>query len=378
MLTLPNLGLYIHIPWCLKKCAYCDFNSYALEMEIPINDYISHLFNDLYFDLPLISGRKIHTIFIGGGTPSLLNSEAVQLLLDGVRTRLELSKQAEITIEVNPGVLETDRLSGYQNAGVNRISIGVQSFQKSSLQNLGRTYTPHEAKRAVQTTASLGLRSFNLDLMYGLPNQLLANALNDLDLAICFNPPHLSWYQLMIEPHTLFFAHPPQLPHEDQLWDIFEQGHKLLGAAGYQRYEVSSYSKPDMYCEHNLNYWRFGDYIGIGCGAHGKLTQLNGTIIRTSKTRHPRKFMSGNYRSKICEVSNNAKPLEFFMNRFRLLEAMPRSEFIRCTGLAEDHIRAPIDRAIQEGYIIETSTFWQITTKGMLFLNSLLELFLTD
>ncbi|VFP84592.1 Oxygen-independent coproporphyrinogen-III oxidase-like protein YggW [Candidatus Erwinia haradaeae] len=378
MLTLPNLGLYIHIPWCLKKCSYCDFNSYALEKEIPVYDYINHLFNDLHLDLPLISGRKIHTIFIGGGTPSLLNSKSIQLLLHGIRTRLELSNTAEITIEVNPSILEIDRCNGYKNAGINRISIGVQSFQKSSLQNIGRTYTSHEVRRAVKIVSSLGLRSFNIDLMHGLPNQSLADALNDLRLAISFNPPHLSWYQLMIEPHTLFFTRPPQLPHEDHLWAIFEQGHKLLCAAGYQQYEISSYSKSHFYCEHNLNYWRFGDYLGIGCGAHGKLTQPDGTIIRTSKTLHPRKFMSGNYLSKRYAINNSAKPIEFFMNRFRLLEMTPRSEYKLCTGLSEDSIRSPINRAIEEGYITETSTSWMVTQKGTLFLNSLLELFLTD
>ncbi|VFP80341.1 radical SAM family heme chaperone HemW [Candidatus Erwinia haradaeae] len=378
MITLPNLCLYIHIPWCIKKCSYCDFNSYVLEKKISADEYIYHVFNDLFFDLPLISNRKIHSVFIGGGTPSLFSGKSIKLLLDGICRYIEISKEAEITIEVNPGSLEINRFSEYQTVGVNRISIGIQSFQTDSLKNLGRTYSSYEARTAIKTVSSLGLRSFNIDLMHGLPKQSLENALNDLRLAISFNTPHISWYQLTIEPQTLFAINPPNLPDEDCLWDIFEKGHKLLCASGYVQYEISSYAKPGFFCEHNLNYWRFGDYLGIGCGAHGKLTQLDGAIIRTSKTRHPRKFMSGDYLDKRFQVPNNVKPFEFFMNRFRLLEIIPRSEYGRFTGLEEDSIRAQINRAIQEGYLIETSLFWKVTSKGVLFLNSLLELFLTE
>lgn len=378
MVKLPPLSLYIHIPWCVQKCPYCDFNSHALKGEVPHKEYVQHLLNDLQQDLPLTGGREVATIFIGGGTPSLLSGEAMQMLLDGVRASLPLSPQAEITMEANPGTVEADRFSAYQRAGINRISIGVQSFEQEKLTRLGRIHGPDEARRAAKLATGLGLRSFNLDLMHGLPDQSPQQALDDLRQAIALDPPHLSWYQLTIEPNTLFASRPPQLPDEDDLWDIFEQGHQLLSAAGYQQYETSAYAKPGYRCEHNLNYWRFGDYLGIGCGAHGKLTQPDGSIIRTTKTRHPRGFMSGNYLDKRHQVSDAEKPFEFFMNRFRLLEAAPRHEFADYTGLTEASIRAPLDEALSKGYLTETSQHWQVTEKGQLFLNSLLELFLAE
>ncbi len=376
MPELPPLSLYIHIPWCVQKCPYCDFNSHALKGEVPHSEYVQHLLNDLDQDLPLTAGREVRTIFIGGGTPSLLSSEAMQQLMDGVRARLPLAADAEITMEANPGTVEADRFSGYQRAGINRISIGVQSFSPQKLTRLGRIHGPDEAVRAAQLAAGLGLRSFNLDLMHGLPDQSLEEALDDLRQAIALNPPHLSWYQLTIEPNTLFGSRPPVLPDDDALWDIFEQGHQLLSAAGYQQYETSAYAKPGCRCEHNLNYWRFGDYLGIGCGAHGKLTQPDGRIVRTVKTRHPRGFMKGNYLDKQHDVPDEDKPFEFFMNRFRLLEAAPRADFERYTGLDEAVIRPQIDAAIAAGYVQEQPEHWQITEKGKLFLNSLLELFM--
>lgn len=376
MPELPPLSLYIHIPWCVQKCPYCDFNSHALKGEVPHSEYVQHLLNDLDQDLPLTAGREVRTIFIGGGTPSLLSSEAMQQLMDGVRARLPLAADAEITMEANPGTVEADRFSGYQRAGINRISIGVQSFSPQKLTRLGRIHGPDEAVRAAQLAAGLGLRSFNLDLMHGLPDQSLEEALDDLRQAIALNPPHLSWYQLTIEPNTLFGSRPPVLPDDDALWDIFEQGHQLLSAAGYQQYETSAYAKPGYRCENNLNYWRFGDYLGIGCGAHGKLTQPDGRIVRTVKTRHPRGFMKGNYLDKQHDVPDEDKPFEFFMNRFRLLEAAPRADFQRYTGLDEAVIRPQIDAAIAAGYVQEQPEHWQITEKGKLFLNSLLELFM--
>lgn len=378
MVELPPLSLYIHIPWCVQKCPYCDFNSHALKGEVPHEEYVRHLLADLDNDVALTAGREVSTIFIGGGTPSLLSSEAMQLLLDGVRARLPLATDAEITMEANPGTVEADRFSGYQRAGVNRISIGVQSFSPQKLQRLGRIHGPEEAIRAAHLAAGLGLRSFNLDLMHGLPDQSLAEALDDLKQAIALNPPHLSWYQLTIEPNTLFGSRPPVLPDDDSLWDIFEQGDALLRAAGYQQYETSAYAKPGYRCEHNLNYWRFGDYLGVGCGAHGKLTQPDGTILRTVKTRHPRGFMAGNYQEKQFAVADHDKPFEYFMNRFRLLEAMPRDEFSRYTGLPVAIIRPQIDCALEKGYITENEQSWQITEQGKLFLNSLLELFLSE
>lgn len=375
---LPPLSLYIHIPWCVQKCPYCDFNSHALKGDVPHQEYVEHLLRDLDNDLPLISQRPINTIFIGGGTPSLLSSEAMHLLLDGVRQRLTLAANAEITMEANPGTVEADRFSGYQQAGVNRISIGVQSFSPSKLQRLGRIHGPEEAVRAAELAEGLQLRSFNLDLMHGLPDQSITEALDDLRRAIALNPPHLSWYQLTIEPNTLFASRPPVLPDDDALWDIFEQGDALLRAAGYQQYETSAYAKPGYRCQHNLNYWRFGDYLGIGCGAHGKLTQADGQIIRTVKTRHPKGYMRGEYLDRQFSVNDQDKAFEFFMNRFRLLEPCPREEFSHYTGLDQVVVRPQLDQAIEAGYLSETPQFWQITPKGKLFLNSLLEAFLPE
>jgi len=378
MRKLPPLSLYLHIPWCVQKCPYCDFNSHALKGEVPHDDYVAHLLADLDADLHLTSGRTVDTSFIGGGTPSLLSSEAMQNLLDGVRARLPVATDAEITMEANPGTVEADRFSAYQRAGVNRISIGVQSFSAEKLERLGRIHGPEEAKRAAHLATDLGLRSFNLDLMHGLPNQTLEQALDDLRQAIALNPPHLSWYQLTIQPNTLFAYKTPVLPDDDALWDIFEQGDQLLTAAGYQQYETSAYAKPGYQCQHNLNYWRFGDYLGVGCGAHGKLTQSDGRILRTVKTKHPRGYMQGRYMDTQHEVESKELPFEFFMNRFRLLEAAPREEFAIYTGLDESAIRAQLDDAIAKEYLVETATHWQITEKGKLFLNSLLELFLAD
>ncbi|MGL4455164.1 MAG: radical SAM family heme chaperone HemW [Plesiomonas sp.] len=376
MLELPPLSLYIHIPWCVQKCPYCDFNSHALKEGLPEAEYIEHLLNDLRADLPLAGGRTVSTIFIGGGTPSLLSAEAMQQLLDGVRALIPVAPDAEITMEANPGTVEADRFTGYQQAGINRISIGVQSFSSEKLQRLGRIHGPEEAVRAATLATQLGLRSFNLDLMHGLPDQTLEEALSDLQRAISLAPPHISWYQLTIEPNTLFNSRPPTLPDEDMLWMIFEQGHALLTAAGYEQYEISAYAKPGYQCQHNLNYWRFGDYIGIGCGAHGKFTFDDGRILRTVKTRHPRGYMQGRYVDNHSPVPENDRPFEFFMNRFRLLEPAPRADFPLFTGLSEQCVRPALDQAIRSGYIIETDSTWQLTEHGKLFLNSLLELFL--
>ncbi|HEY0211033.1 radical SAM family heme chaperone HemW [Acerihabitans sp.] len=376
MRNLPPLSLYIHIPWCVQKCPYCDFNSHALKGDVPHEEYVGHLLADLDQDAGFTGGREISTIFIGGGTPSLLSARAMQLLLDGVRARLPVSPSAEITMEANPGTVEADRFRGYQQAGVNRISIGVQSFQPEKLLRLGRIHDAQEARRAALLAAGLELGSFNLDLMHGLPDQTLAQALDDLRQAIALEPPHLSWYQLTIEPNTLFGSRPPLLPDDDALWDIYQQGNELLSAAGYRQYETSAYARPGFQCRHNLNYWRFGDYLGIGCGAHGKLTQADGPVLRTVKVRHPRGYMQGKYLDKRYAVAAEDLPFEFFMNRFRLLEPTPRLEYAAFTGLDESTARAALDSALAGGYITESAAEWQVTEKGKLFLNPLLELFM--
>lgn len=324
--------------------------------------------------------RKLHSIFIGGGTPSLITAPEIKRLLSEVEKRLPFADDIEITMEANPGTVEAGRFVEYRQAGVNRISIGVQSFQQEKLEKLGRIHGKDEAIRAAHLAHEAQLNSFNLDLMHGLPNQSIEDALSDLQQAIDLNPPHLSWYQLTIEPNTVFYYKPPTLPDDDDLWDIFEQGHQMLAKAGYVQYEISGYSKVGYQCRHNLNYWRFGDYLGIGCGAHGKLSFADGRIVRTTKIKHPRGFLdlTKPYLIDEQEVMDLDRPFEFFMNRFRLLEACPKQEFLDTTGLDFDTIQETIDWAKEKKYLDETETHWQITEHGKLFLNDLLEAFMGD
>ena len=388
MLNPPALSLYIHIPWCVQKCPYCDFNSHALKENIPEQEYIAALLEDLDRDIERYqleqAPRPLHSIFIGGGTPSLISAEGIGALLRGVEQRLPFEDSIEITMEANPGTIEADRFKAYREQGVTRISIGVQSFESSKLKALGRIHGREEAINAANLAHQIGLNSFNLDLMHGLPDQTPEQALADLDQAIELAPPHFSWYQLTIEPNTLFYSKPPVLPDEDDLWDIFEMGHKKLTDAGYVQYEISGYSKPGYQCQHNLNYWRFGDYLGIGCGAHGKLSFTDGRIVRTTKIKHPRGYLAA-YQNMVKPyldseqlVADEDRPFEFFMNRFRLIEACPKQDFVTTTGLPLSTVAPTINWAIEQGYLDESETHWQITQKGKLFLNDLLEAFMVD
>lgn len=370
------ISLYIHMPWCVHKCPYCDFNSHTVKKIPDYEAYIDNLIKDLQQDVVMCPDRSIHSIFIGGGTPSLFSAELIAKLLTKVKQVIPINKDAEITIEANPNSVDVDRFNGYQQAGINRISIGVQSFQTNKLKNLGRIHNPEEAINAGTLAHNLNLRSFNLDLMHGLPNQSIDDALYDLKQAIEIAPPHLSWYQLTIEPNTLFGSKPPVLPDDDNLWEIYQQGHQLLTDHGYQQYETSAYAKPDFQCQHNLNYWRFGDYLGIGCGAHGKITRSNGEIIRTIKTRHPRGYLEGRYLDRSYIVEKEELPFEFFMNRFRLFEIVPKHEFEQRTFLPLQAVNKQINFAIEQNYLTESEQGWQITERGKLFLNSLLEIFL--
>ena len=378
-LQLPPLALYVHIPWCVQKCPYCDFNSHAQKQAIPEAEYVSALLDDLSADLAFVAGRTLSSIFIGGGTPSLFSAQAIGQLLAGIQERIPFDDNIEITLEANPGTVEAGRFAGYQSAGVNRFSIGVLSFNPLQLQKLGRIHDPAQAVAAAHQASALKLRSFNLDLMHGLPNQTLEQALDDLRQAIALAPPHLSWYQLTIEPNTAFGARPPRLPEDDTLWEIQEQGHELLLAAGYRQYEISAYAKPGFECQHNLNYWRFGDYLGIGCGAHGKLTDPHtGTIHRTVKIKHPKGYLdpARPYLDQRWQVQSDELPFEYFMNRFRLFEPCPKQEFMDRTGLPLTQIASRMQAAIQKELMADDGDVWRVTELGHRYLNVLLEGFM--
>ena len=377
------LALYIHIPWCVQTCPYCDFNSHTLKGGIPENEYIAHLLNDLDQDLALVTHhnnvRQISSIFIGGGTPSLLSAAAMHTLISGVQQRMPLVKNCEITMEANPGTAEAAKFLGFTQAGVNRISIGVQSFQDKHLQALGRIHDVNQAHNAINFAKALPLHSFNTDLMHGLPEQSLENALNDLQQAIAHNPPHLSWYQLTIEPNTRFHSKPPVLPNDDILWDIQTQGQALLAQNGYQQYEISAYGKSGHRCEQNLNYWRFGDYLGIGCGAHGKITNpADMSIVRTEKVKHPKGYMNlaASYLYKKTKVEDTDLAFEFFMNRFRLLEACPKDDFVTLTGRTFHKGELDILRKlVDKGLLLDSVNDWQMSELGRRYLNTVLEEF---
>jgi putative oxygen-independent coproporphyrinogen III oxidase len=378
-LKLPPLSLYIHIPWCVQKCPYCDFNSHGQKGQVlPESEYVSHLLDDLAEDAKLVGDRAIHSIFIGGGTPSLFSAQAIHTLLDGVKKRVNLLADAEITMEANPGTVESQRFADYVKAGITRISIGVQSFQPEKLSALGRIHDESQALKAAGLAKSIGLNSYNLDLMHGLPKQSLEDAMFDLNTAITQQPPHLSWYQLTIEPNTQFHSKPPKLPEDELLWDIQEQGDELLRQAGFEQYEISAYSQAGQQCQHNLNYWRFGDYLGIGCGAHGKITLANENhIIRTVKVKHPKGYMdlTRRYTSDKKVVPEQDLPFEFFMNRFRLLEPCPTSDYSDFTGIPLDNAtKQNLETAITRGLLVESSYEWQVTPLGRRYLNTLLEM----
>lgn len=372
---LPELSLYVHIPWCIQKCPYCDFNSHKLTGAIPEQAYVSRLLDDLEQDLEWAQERPLESIFIGGGTPSVMSAKAIARLLTGIRQRIPLAAEAEVTLEANPGTFETEKFADFVSAGVNRLSIGIQSLQQHQLSALGRIHDPHQAREAAAHANQLPLRSFNLDLMHGLPEQSLAAALDDLRQVIALEPPHISWYQLTIEPNTMFASKPPQLPDDDTLWDIYQAGHQLLQAAGYQQYEVSAYAKEGHQSVHNRNYWRFGDYLGIGCGAHSKITIADsGEMIRCEKVKHPQGYLdlTRPLRYQQQPIAHNDITFEFFMNHFRLLEPVTKQRFESTTGLPAKYATEQLHEAIEQGWVIDYPQHWQLTQQGHRYLNSVL------
>ena len=385
--ALPPLSLYIHFPWCEKKCPYCDFNSHQIKdaagpdgkAGFDENRYIKALILDLETELPNIWGRQVHSIFIGGGTPSLLSPEGMDELLSAIRSRVTLEPDAEITMEANPGSVEASKLSGFAKAGINRISLGIQSFQDDKLKALGRIHNGNDAKRAIEI-AKQHFKSVNLDLMYGLPNQTLEDAQEDIQTALSFKTPHLSFYNLTLEPNTYFATFPPKLPNEDVVDAIFEQSQELLGASGYQRYEVSAYAKKGQECKHNLNYWRFGDYIGIGAGAHGKIS-FPDRITRQVRERHPETYMQsietkGNALADVKEIPAKDLPFEFMLNALRLTAGVDTSTFSERTGLPLSMINKHLEEACKKGLLDENPLKLKPTDQGLRYLNNLQELFL--
>ena len=379
MIPIP-LSLYIHIPWCVKKCPYCDFNSHEARQDVPEERYIQALLTDLESELPHIWGRPLESIFIGGGTPSLFSAEGIDKLLCGLRERLPLRPRMEITMEANPGTFEQERFSAYRQTGINRLSIGVQSFNDSHLKALGRIHGASEAQKSAYIATKAGFDNFNLDLMFGLPNQTIEEALNDLQQAINCEPSHISWYQLTIEENTLFHHAPPLLPKDDLLWDMQQQGQILLAKAGYKQYEVSAYALENKQCQHNINYWQFGDYLGIGAGAHGKLSMPDGTVTRHTKYRHPEKYMQSalekSPRSSEKLLTEQDLCFEYMLNIVRLKQSFTQADFEARTRLSFQLIEGKLSKTIEDGLMKVIDGEYTTTKKGWAFLNDVMEQFL--
>ncbi|MGC8099627.1 radical SAM family heme chaperone HemW [Metapseudomonas otitidis] len=375
---LPPLAAYVHIPWCVRKCPYCDFNSHAAGPELPETDYVDAVLADLEQDLVHVHGRPLTSIFFGGGTPSLFSAAALGRLLEGIERRVPFAPDIEITLEANPGTFEQAKFSAYRQLGINRLSIGVQSFQGDKLKALGRIHDGGEAIRAADMARNAGFDNFNLDLMHGLPDQSLDDALYDLRTAIAQGPTHLSWYQLTMEPNTVFWSQPPQLPEDDLLWDIQEAGQALLAEAGYAQYEVSAYAHEGRRARHNLNYWTFGDFLGIGAGAHAKLSSPEGRIQRTWKTRLPKDYLdpAKAFQAGARELDADELPFEFLMNALRLTDGVPAGLYPQRTGLPLADLAASRREAEAQGLLQADPARLAATPKGQLFLNDLLQRFL--
>lgn len=379
-MPLPPLSLYIHIPWCIRKCPYCDFNSHAAGEYIPEQEYVQMLLEDLQKDLVWVQGREIYSIFIGGGTPSLFSVAAFEQLFIGLKQHLTFASDIEITLEANPGTFEAEKFKGYRKLGINRLSIGVQSFNNQMLATLGRVHDGEQAKRAIQMAKDAGFNNFNIDLMYGLPQQTEALALSDLEQALAFTPTHLSWYQLTIEPNTEFYKRPPLLPEDDNIWDMQEAGLELLAKHGFEHYEISAHAQAGKQARHNLNYWQFGDYLGIGAGAHGKITwQETGEIFRTQKTRLPKDYLNpDSIKSSQKDVIERTEVgLECLMNALRLKAGISVTDFEQRTGLTLADVAEPIEQAQKLGLLAIDERIYA-TDKGQQYLNNLLALFLAE
>lgn len=390
LLELPPLSLYVHIPWCIRKCPYCDFNSHQIGEDIPEAEYVAALRQDLQQDLPLVQGRKLRSIFFGGGTPSVFTAPAIHNILVAAEQLVGFEPDIEITLEANPGTFEQERFSDFRAAGVNRLSIGIQSFNDRQLQLLGRIHGREQALRAVKIARAAGFNNINLDIMHGLPQQSLADALADVQQALALEPDHLSWYQLTIEQNTVFYSAPPVLPDEEILVDIQDEGEALISAAGFRQYEVSAYAKPGQEARHNMNYWQFGDYLGIGAGAHGKITQPEqARVARLWKTRLPAHYLasanripahinghSNSYLGGGEVLSAAALPLEFLLNALRLREGVAPGIFTERTGLSLSALEPHWQQLVEEGLLEPKNHQLRTTALGHRFLNKVLEAYI--
>ena len=376
-LELPPLSLYVHFPWCVRKCPYCDFNSYSLQGVLEEDQYVQALERDLQAQALQVPGRAVISVFFGGGTPSLFSPDAIGRVLAAARRHLVLLRDAEVTLEANPGAIERGRFAEYRAAGVNRVSLGAQSFDPGLLEALGRIHSPGDTRRAAEELHAAGLTNFNLDLMYALPGQEVAGAVRDLEAALALAPQHLSHYQLTIEHGTVFAGRPPVLPEDDVAADMLDACAALLAAAGFARYEISAYAQGGMRCRHNLNYWSFGDYLGLGAGAHGKLTRAGGSILRTQQPREPRRYLatvpSGLTHT---EVERAQLPFEFMLNALRQLEGFEMKQFSERTGLPWEVIGSTIADLLKRGLILREGTHYRPSPLGLLFLNDALLSFL--
>lgn len=371
------LSLYIHIPWCIRKCPYCDFNSHKSPDLLPEHNYVQALISDLKNDLSQFPPREISSIFIGGGTPSLFSAEAYSLLFTELKVMLPFSADIEITMEANPGSVEQQRFTDYRKLGINRLSLGIQSFNADHLKTLGRIHNDHQAHAAIEAARKAGFDNLNLDIMHGLPHQSTVQGLEDLRIALSYQPEHLSWYQLTIEPNTVFYKKNPPLPSEDEAFLLEEQGFKLLSNAGFTRYEISAFSKPDRQARHNLNYWLFGDYLGIGAGAHGKITTDEG-VFRTRKHKQPKDYLNTEkpFLTHLDTVADDELVFEFMLNTTRLEQEIPLDLFTKATGLKNDSLLPKLRLAQDKNLIILSDNCWQVTPLGRRYTNNLQALFL--
>jgi len=383
LLKTPPLSVYVHLPWCVRKCPYCDFNSHVAPSRLPAKDYIRALIADLEQDLPLVWGRPISSVYFGGGTPSLFSASHFATLLSELRARLDFRPDVEITLEANPGTVEHDSFTAYAEAGINRVSLGVQSFSDKLLKSIGRIHGRAEIDQALQSLSRAGISNFNIDLMYALPGQTLAHSNYDVESAIAAGPTHISYYQLTIEPNTAFAAQPPALPVDDLAWDMQQAGMDLLATAGYGQYEISAFALPGMQSRHNMNYWRYGDFLAVGAGAHGKITlPADGVVQRYVRHRHPRRYLkgpeNGDWLAEKRVVTDDERAFDFFLNQLRLKQGVYIEDFGPRTGLPWKVVEKRVQMAIDTGLLEIKQKRLKPTRLGWGFVNDIQQIFLPE